>query len=173
MFCVKNVCSPLFLQGVIILNKSRMMQLILVLAVLLALVMWRTFERVQGVSENNWSAASTEELLRCDYFTPCEFSTPQGAFGLTVANPPIKAEQWIDFNLRSELKTWRVIDAQIIGKNMFMGRIPVFFSPSEKGFAAQTLVGACTSKEMIWQLQITVAVNDVNELLLYDFVVSH
>ncbi|MFT6984579.1 MAG: hypothetical protein ACJAT7_000376 [Psychromonas sp.] len=152
------------------LKKGRVIQLGLMLLVLLALVLWRTFDSVQAVAPKNQSEA---ELVNCDYFTPCEFTTPQGAFWLTVANPPIKAEQWIDFNLQSELQTWRIIDAKIIGKNMFMGRIPVLFSPFEKGFAAKTLVGACTSKQMIWQLQITAEVNDISELLLFDFVVTH
>jgi len=154
-------------------NKSRIIQLILMMVFLLALVVWRTVASVQAVSVNGGSEESTKDLLRCDYFTPCEFSTPQGAFWLTVANPPIKAEQWIDFNLHSTLKTWRIIDAKIIGKNMFMGRIPVFFNPSEKDFVAKTLVGACTTKEMIWQLQITADVNEIRELLLFDFVVAH
>jgi len=148
-------------------------QLLVMLLILLALVVWRTVAYAQTVSENNHSAASATDLLRCDYFTPCEFTTPQGAFWLTVANPPIKAEQWIDFNLHSKLEEWRIIEAKIIGKSMFMGRIPVFFSPSENGFAAKTLVAACTSKQMIWQLQITVEINNVSELLLFDFVVVH
>ncbi len=159
------------------LTKSRVALLFIMLLIVLALVAWRTVDNVHGSlinSELNASEQLKANLVRCDYFSPCEFITKQGTFWLSVNNPPIKAEQWIDFNLQSELKTWRVKEAKIVGKSMFMGRIPVFFKPIDKGlFTAKTLLGACSTSEMIWQLQISVEVNDITEVLLFDFVVRH
>lgn len=127
----------------------------------------------------NWpieNAVSSQKKAdtRCDYSTACEFTTKQGVFWLTVDNPPIKAEQWISLSLQSELSDWQVKEANIVGRDMFMGRIPVQFKANEKGkFSAQTMVGACTRDEMIWQLQIEVELQGKIEMLSYDFAVYH
>ena len=157
------------------LTKNRIVQLLVMLIVLVSLFTWRTITN-QTEQQNDADLTSVEPatgLLECDYLVPCEFAGNQGSFWLSVDNPPIKAEQWIDFKLKSNAQEWRVVDAKIVGKEMFMGRIPVTFTNLGKGiFSAKTLVGACTTSTMIWQLQINVVVNGIEELLLFDFIIQ-
>ncbi|WP_033298725.1 hypothetical protein [Psychromonas ossibalaenae] len=164
------------------LSKTRVVQLLVMIVVFMALVTWRTLnadpsekqpataEKISAAVEN--SAQNTAEVLRCDYFTPCEFVSEHGSFWLSVDNPPIQAEEWINFNLKSANPDWQVTDAKIVGKDMFMGRIPVTFNPLKKGlFSAKTLVGSCIT-EMIWQLEINIEMNGVKQVLLFDFAVK-
>ena len=157
------------------LTKSKVVQLVIMLIVLVTLFIWRTMTS-DSEQLNNFASTSTEpvsELFECDYVKPCKFVGKQSVFWLSVANPPIKAEQWINFELKSNKKEWRVIDAKIVGKEMFMGRIPVTFTKVEKGiFAAKTLVGACTTPKMVWQLRINVEVNGIKKLLAFDFMIK-
>lgn len=157
------------------LTKNRVVQLLLMLIVLVSLFTWRTITNPKE-QQNDAVLTSVEAStgqLECDYLVPCEVAGAQGSFWLSVDNPPIKAEQWIDFKLKSNAQEWRVNDAKIVGKEMFMGRIPVTFTDLGKGiFSAKTLVGACTTSTMIWQLQIKVAVNGVEELILFDFLIQ-
>jgi len=157
------------------LTKNRIVQLLAMLIVLVSLFTWRTItnETEQPKDEDLTTSEPATVQLECDYLLPCEVAGAQGSFWLSVDNPPIKAEQWINFKLESSAQEWRVNDAKIVGKEMFMGRIPVTFTDLGKGiFSAKTLVGACTTSTMIWQLQIKVAVNGVEELLLFDFLIQ-
>ena len=157
------------------LTKNRVVQLLVMLIVLVSLFTWRTIsiETEQQNNEDLTSVESSTGLLECDYVVPCEVVGSQGSFWLSVDNPPIKAEQWINFKLEGNAPEWRVIDAKIVGKEMFMGRIPVTFTNLDKGsFSAKTLVGACTTPTMIWQMQINLAVNGIEERLLFDFMVK-
>ena len=157
------------------LSRSRLLQLFVMLFILFALIGWRTLYPINNLTldEDNTEREDVKvERVRCDYFTPCELIAEQGRFWLSVNNPPIKAEQWINFNLQSELKSWQVIEAKIVGKSMFMGRIPVSFMPAANAaFTAKSLLGACTTDEMIWQMQIMVEVEGIQELLHFDFMV--
>ena len=44
--------------------------------------------------------------------------------------------------------------AYLEGVNMYMGKIPVFFTETKSGLAAEAMVGVCSSKKMQWQLVI-------------------
>lgn len=157
------------------LTKNRVAQLLVMLILLVSLFTWRTMT-TEPEQVNNIELTTVDplrELLACDYIKPCKFVSDHGTFWLSVGNPPVKAEQWIDFSLSSSEQAWHVVDAKIVGRDMFMGRIPVTFTESDKSiFSAKTLVGACTTPKMIWQLQINTQVNGANELLLFDFMVE-
>ena len=157
------------------LTKSRVVQLLVMLIVLVSLFTWRTITN-ETEQQNNIELSSVEsstEMLECDYFVPCEVVSDQGTFWLSVDNPPIKAEQWINFRLEGNGQEWHVVDANIVGKEMFMGRIPVTFTNIGKGTStAKSLVGACTTPSMIWQLRINIEVNGINDLLLFDFIIK-
>lgn len=161
------------------LTKSRVVQLLFMLIVLLVLFFWRTFSPPQtitqeGVEIKGSEAVALVSLLRCDYQTPCEFISEQGEFLLNIKNLPIKAEQWIDFELSTPNENIQVSAALIVGKSMFMGEIPVSFSQSaQQLFSAKAIVAACMHDEMIWTLQITVNNGDLQEALAFDFAVRH
>jgi hypothetical protein len=156
------------------LTKSRVVQLLFMLAVLLTLFFWRTFENdLEKVIEVEQKGLPQVNLLRCDYRQVCEFITEQGTFTLDIKDTPIRAEEWINFELSTPLENSNIMKAQIVSKSMFMGRIPVRFKKSgTQIFSAKSLVGACTTDQMIWELQITVVNDDKSELLLFDFMVQ-
>jgi len=153
------------------LTKSRVVQLLFMLAVLLFLFFWRTFnndlvEPVQVVQEDSPKI----NLLRCDYSDVCEFVAEQGRFFLAIKNTPIQAEEWIDFELTTPLKNSEITKAQIVGKTMFMGKIPVRFKKlDEYLFTGKGIVGGCATDVMVWELQITVVNGDKSDVLLFDF----
>lgn len=172
---LKNECYPLFSQGIKMLTKGRVVQLLIMLIVLLVLFFWRTFDIKDDLQPSpEIKVSQNQSLVRCDYQQACEFITEQGTFFLEIKNLPIKAEEWIDFELLTPIKNVQVNKAKIVGKTMFMGRIPVTFNrASDQIFSAKTLVGACTTAQMVWSLEITVESDNVEQLLSFDFMVKH
>lgn len=155
------------------LTKSRIAQLLFMLTVLLGLFFWRTFDLDQDSSPQVEIKPQQSNIIRCDFIEPCEFINEQGSFLLSIKNLPIQAEEWIDFELSSPVEGLTVSSAKMIGKEMFMGRIPVKFKKSApKLFTAKGITGACTTDEMIWELQLTVSDGDSSELLSFDFIVN-
>ncbi|NQY63775.1 MAG: hypothetical protein HRT38_08545 [Alteromonadaceae bacterium] len=65
------------------------------------------------------------------------------------------------------------ISAYIEGKEMFMGKIPVLFSPSpspsksllpsekENHFVGETMLGSCSEEKMTWRLWITAEIENI------------
>lgn len=48
-----------------------------------------------------------------------------------------------------------IIDAHIEGVNMYMGKIPLFFSQKDSStYHAMGMVGVCSKREMVWQIQL-------------------
>ncbi|XQW83628.1 hypothetical protein ACOYR1_10740 [Thalassotalea piscium] len=88
----------------------------------------------------------------------CQITTSFGKLSVLFDQKAIIPEQ--EFTLfvgNKSLEQGFNITGFIEGKSMYMGKIPLFFS-SEKvnGFkTAQTMLGSCTDKKMIWSLQLT------------------
>jgi len=164
-----------FKKGIKLLTKNRIIQLIFMLIVLLIAFFWRTFDTVRDNALPEESEVSAmESFAGCDYKEACEFISQQGKFLLRIPNLPIKAEQWIDFELTMPNEGITISQAQIVGKSMFMGVIPVSFSPlSALQYSSQALVGACMHDEMVWTLEITVKNGLAEERLLFDFMIKH
>ena len=166
------------------LTKGRVVQLIFMFVVLLGMFFWRTFDENynQVVIEKHQLAIRTDvgepvvqqsDLLLCDYTEPCQFASDKGVFLLKVTDLPIKAEQWIDFELTLPFENGSINKAQIVGKSMFMGKIPLSFNKiSAKTFTTKAMVGACSDAQMIWSLQITIVKNDLPQMVSFDFIVQ-
>lgn len=156
------------------LTKGRVVQLLFMMAILLLLFFWRTFDVEANVTANETTELSPQmSLLRCDYVKACEFVTEQGTFLLSVKNLPIKPEEWIDFELLSPLKNTHINSAKIVSKSMFMGKIPVKFKKTApQTFSARGIVGACITDKMIWELHISIDNDEQNEVLVFDFMVK-
>ena len=122
---------------------------------------------------------ATTTDISCDYQTPCQLKNRYIDLSLSVTSPPIQAEEWIEFTLESVQSKFKIVKAQITGKSMFMGRIPVFFTEkTPQKYVAKTLVGACTTDKMIWQLGIDLEIKQDNgkikkERVFFDFVISN
>lgn len=61
------------------------------------------------------------------------------------------------------------VRGEIIGLDMSMGKIPLFFKQTQQNtFAAQFLLGVCSDPDMFWQVRITVTKHDGTEQVLTD-----
>lgn len=162
------------------LTKSRVIQLVIMLCTLIGLFVWRTIdlpvnEDTEQIESNN--VIIVEDKL-CDFLTPCEFTTPWGIFSLSHEQGAITPEKWFHLTLKSDVENWKVVRAKTVGKNMFMGKIPMMFSPVIKNAdvyqsSAKSMVGACTEAEMVWRFDIEVEIEGKLVNLYYDFLISH
>ena len=81
----------------------------------------------------------------------CNYS---GGIAVALDKPDVQPETPFDLLLTLP-EGWRVKNAKMTGIDMYMGMIPVFFEKNEHQWHAQTMVGACSSPDMMWQLSIT------------------
>lgn len=63
------------------------------------------------------------------------------------------------------------VSAYLEGKDMFMGKIPVFFDEHKDGnkFLAQSLLASCTEEQMIWRLWVTIERSGKEQRFFIDF----
>jgi len=63
------------------------------------------------------------------------------------------------------------VSAYLEGKDMFMGKVPVFFEQgsSEGIYLAQSLLASCSEEQMDWRLWITVEVAEQKQTFFIDF----
>ncbi len=151
------------------LSNIRVAQLLVMLAVLTSLFFWRTVGTTTADEpEQSQKAVQIKEV--CDLTLGCEITGLLGTFTLKVSNGPIKAEQWINLNLQGPKQPWQIVKSNLVGKTMFMGRIPISFKQIEETiFAGKTMVGACTTDKMLWQLQVEVTNGKITEQIDFDF----
>jgi len=159
------------------LTKGKIFQLLFMLTVLLALFFWRTFdssEAKQAIEEAEIPMTMPlMNVVRCDYQEPCEFINEQGTSLLSIKDLPIKAEEWINFELTVPNADNVVNSAQIVGKSMFMGKIPINFKQSGTNqFSGKAIVATCMHDEMIWTVEVTVDNSGEQQLLAFDFLVK-
>ncbi|WNC66901.1 hypothetical protein RI845_10155 [Thalassotalea nanhaiensis] len=110
--------------------------------------------------------------IYCDFSAGgCLKTRDFGVFELNASPNIIKSENEIFFSLKSKLnQPMKIRAAWIEGKDMFMGKIPLFFEQNNGSYHANTLIGACTEEQMIWTMLVEVQINDKIETLLFDFV---
>jgi len=159
------------------LTKGKVFQLLFMLTVLLALFFWKTFdssEAKQAREEAEISMIMPQvNVVRCDYQEPCEFINAQGISLLSIKGLPIKAEEWINFELTVPNENSVINSAQIVGKSMFMGKIPVNFKQSGTNqFSGKAIVATCMHDEMIWTVEVTVDNSGEQQLITFDFLVK-
>ncbi len=63
------------------------------------------------------------------------------------------------------------VSAYLEGKDMFMGKVPVFFdlADNKNVYLAQSLLANCSEEQMIWRLWITVQVGEQEQTSFIDF----
>lgn len=63
------------------------------------------------------------------------------------------------------------VSAYLEGKEMFMGKVPVFFEQKAQGnaYVAQSLLANCTEEQMVWRLWITVVTSGNSQTFFIDF----
>ena len=89
----------------------------------------------------------------------CQINTDNGQFVILFNQSQIKVEEpfQIQLQYQGDAKLTQ-INAFMEGKNMFMGKIPVIFTPSthQQTFTADVMVVACSEPVMQWRLWFTV-----------------
>lgn len=159
------------------LTKSRLIQLVSMLTLLIGLFVWRTIDLSEAELEKSETTAPSLKLDEavCDLSQPCLFKSILGDFVLSVDEGEIIPEQWYNLTFKSNVKDWKIMSAKIVGKTMFMGQIPIKFSPStENGVRqshAKSMIGVCTEDAMLWQLKMLVEVEGKPIDVHYDFLI--
>lgn len=115
-----------------------------------------------GCGESEKVKISMKEPKCISTQTPCLIKSPSGFFSVLFNIEPVVTENPFDIVLISESKyTIKKVSAYMEGKNMFMGKIPLFFelksAESEtlnKGkrmrYLATTMLGSCSEAKMRW-----------------------
>jgi hypothetical protein len=63
------------------------------------------------------------------------------------------------------------VSAHLEGKDMFMGKVPVFFEQDHESsnYVAQSLLANCTEEQMVWRLWVTVTLAEQDQSFFIDF----
>lgn len=132
------------------LTSRKIGHLIIVMAILLALVAYRTwFMGPQATPPK----AENDQI--CDLsHSPCSLSIGDAPLTARVEIVPVKAEHDFVLRLQGGSPAITPVKAWLEGKEMFMGRVPVQFEAGEGGWQAKAQVGSCTSATMTWLLNI-------------------
>jgi hypothetical protein len=78
-----------------------------------------------------------------------------GEAQLTISPRHIPVETLLHIQIRTE-KPLRSLSAVIVGKSMYMGKIPLRFTFDDKTgtWRSDFMLGACSDPQMLWQLQM-------------------
>ncbi|MBU1436033.1 MAG: hypothetical protein KKF79_01565 [Gammaproteobacteria bacterium] len=78
-----------------------------------------------------------------------------GEAQLTISPGHIPVETLLHIQIRTE-KPLSSLSAVIVGKSMYMGKIPLRFTFDDKTgtWRSDFMLGACSDPEMLWQLQM-------------------
>jgi hypothetical protein len=78
-----------------------------------------------------------------------------GEAQLTISPGHIPVETLLHIQIRTE-KPLRSLSAVIVGKSMYMGKIPLRFTFDDKSgtWRSDFMLGACSDPQMLWQLQM-------------------
>ncbi|TRX56955.1 hypothetical protein [Thalassomonas sp. M1454] len=127
------------------------------------------------LSESNFSVKNAN---LCD-FQQSECTKVSADLEIKLSTEPkvVKAESEIDFELQiKSLKPVKITSAWLEGKDMFMGKIPLFFNPSDISatnlpitVTAQTMIGACTEDTMVWIMNIALEIEGEARLIQFYF----
>ncbi len=70
----------------------------------------------------------------------------------------VLTEQMFNVVIRKELDDVEIsVKAHLEGKDMFMGKIPLFFKELDNGdIASEILLGSCSDELMVWRMFLTI-----------------
>lgn len=59
------------------------------------------------------------------------------------------------------------VEAELIGENMFMGRVPITFSRIDNHWQGSFFLGMCSEKQMLWRMTLTITFDDNSQEQAY------
>jgi hypothetical protein len=133
-----------------------------------AVVFFTLFFSLFGCNPNkkNVDDLSISEIQpKCiNTLTPCLRSTSSGDFSISMNQEKITPEQPFQIHINYQGKRKIVaLSGYISGKNMYMGKIPLFFkSQVENHFVTETMLGMCSEPHMYWNIEIVAEYADKN-----------
>lgn len=83
----------------------------------------------------------------------CRFSLGETQVWLTSTDTQMPVERSITLTVQSQQPV-SIQQSEIRGLSMYMGRLPVVWEEHEEQWQAHIMLGACTSRHMIWELRI-------------------
>lgn len=106
----------------------------------------------------------------------CYLDTEEGRYELSFNVEKVITESAFSLflNYQGDSRISKV-SAYIEGKEMFMGKIPVFFSlVAPNQYKAETILGSCSKDQMVWRLWVEISLIDINDTItsktiFYDF----
>ncbi|TKB45823.1 hypothetical protein [Thalassotalea mangrovi] len=102
---------------------------------------------------------------------PCRYNASWGQVNLTSSTNKVVSET--EFQLFLDAipgADFEIKSAFLQGRDMYMGKIPVFFNSQNESYRADIMLGACTESQMVWRLNINVMIKQAPQTLLFDFV---
>ncbi|MGL5224732.1 MAG: hypothetical protein ACRC8Q_05300 [Aeromonas sp.] len=133
------------------LTPRKVFHLALVLALLVSLVVFRTW----FVTPDGTTHAQNEPLLICDLArTPCHALLEGQPLTVAIDNLPARAEHPLHITLMGGDPAVTPIKVWLDGKEMSMGTILLNLNPIAGGWQGSAAVGRCHSASMVWQLNI-------------------
>ena len=110
----------------------------------------------------------------------CEISTELGDFSVKFSqqqlSDKVKTELpfFIELTQTSQQQTIHSItkaSAYLEGRDMFMGKVPVFFEQvgKENAYLAQSLLANCSEEQMVWRLWVTIELEKNSTTFFVDF----
>jgi len=108
-----------------------------------------------GETEHIGNKLSSPECLSSQ--SKCVLSTEIGEFKVAFDRAELLTESPFQIYVVPQFpQETYVISAHIEGKDMFMGKIPLFFKESNGELIAETMLGSCSQRIMTWQMWIEI-----------------
>jgi len=133
------------------------------------------------VVENSVLSNISELVPQCiESQSQCEISTDLTAFSVKFSQHQLsdKVKTELPFiielsQLAKQNKQQNIskVSAYLEGKDMFMGKVPIFFEQTDKNtvYLAQSLLASCSEEQMVWRLWVTVVVAEQTQTFFVDF----
>ena len=104
------------------------------------------------------TSTTLQSAVGCDFSEDqCVRNIGDTVYRLTGTPSVFKVETPMTFTLQSTaLSALSSVEGHLEGRDMYMGKIPLFFTYQNGKFVAQTMVGACTESSMIWTMHLAI-----------------
>jgi hypothetical protein len=92
----------------------------------------------------------------------CVINTKYGDVSVLFDVEKVLTEHAFSIRLEGDfLSEEFIVESYLEGKDMFMGKIPLFFELDAKNtFISEALLGSCSEKKMTWRLWLTIKKNN-------------
>jgi len=141
------------------------------------------------IGDQNSTSNNSALVLQCiESQSRCEINTEIGVFSIRFSqnqlSDTVKTELpfFIELSELTQINTANKpnqstkqsitnVSAYLEGKDMFMGKVPLFFEQgaNEGTYMAQSLLASCSEELMVWRLWITVDRGDITKTFFVDF----